>query len=151
MEKIRFKQSDNQRSLADTSKQVRMSMADRRHSLDINDKSILRSCLDVLQSSISVKSVTGMSERLETTARQLGLKFIVHSNSSSTHNFYISTETFYVEICIDKSGMVLETRIHHNKTSQINITHSITSQHHHATSHTPSQPSSSSSSISSFT
>ena len=113
MEKIRFKQADSQRSLSDSSKQVRMSMADRRHSLDINDKAILRSCLDVLQSSISVQSVTGMSERLETTARQLGLKFIVHSNSSSTHNFYISTETFYVEICIDKSGSVLETRIHH--------------------------------------
>ena len=113
MEKIRFKQADSQRSLADSSKQVRMSMADRRHSLDINDKAILRSCLDVLQSSISVKSVTGMSERLETTARQLGLKFIVHSNNSNTHNFYISTETFYVEICIDKSGSVLETRIHH--------------------------------------
>ena len=71
MEKIRFKQADSQRSLADSSKQVRMSMADRRHSLDINDKAILRSCLDVLQSSISVRSVTGMSERLETTARQL--------------------------------------------------------------------------------
>ena len=54
-----------------------------------------------------------MSERLETTARQLGLKFMVHNSSSNTHNFYISTETFYVEICIDKSGGVLETRIHH--------------------------------------
>jgi len=115
MERIRFKQTseNNQKSLGDTSKIVRMNMADRRHSLDTTDKSILRSCLDTLQSSISVRSVTGMSERLETTARQLGLKFMVHSSSSSTHNFYISTETFYVEICIDKSGAVLETRIHH--------------------------------------
>ena len=127
MEKIRFKQADSQRSLSDSSKQVRMSMADRRHSLDINDKAILRSCLDVLQSSISVQSVTGMSERLETTARQLGLKFIVHSNSSSTHNFYISTETFYVEICIDKSGSVLETRIHHHHPRQ----HHPHYHHHH--------------------
>ena len=43
MERIRFKQAENsQKSLADTSKIVRMSMADRRHSLDTNDKSMLR-------------------------------------------------------------------------------------------------------------
>ena len=115
MERIRFKQAEvSQKSLAETSKLVRMSMADRRHSLDINDKAVLRSCLDTLQSSISVRSVTGMSERLETTARQLGLKFMpVHSASSITHNFYISTETFYVEIIIDKTGSILETRINH--------------------------------------
>jgi len=112
MEKIRSK-ADSLRSLTDTSKIVRMRMADRRHSLDINDKSILRNCLDTLQSSISVRSVTGMSERLETIARQMDLKFMVHSANPNQHNFYISTETFYIEICIDQTGAVLETRIHH--------------------------------------
>jgi len=112
MERIRSK-SDTQKSLADSSKIVRMGMADRRHSLDTNDKAVLRACLDTLQTSISVRSVSGMSERLETTARQLGLKFMVHSANPNTHNFYISTETFYVEICIDQNGTVLETRIHH--------------------------------------
>jgi len=112
MEKIRSK-ADSLKSLADTSKMVRMGMADRRHSLDITDKAILRSCLDTLQTSISVRSVTGMSERLETTARQMGLKFMVHSANPNQHNFYISTETFYIEICIDHTGSVLETRIHH--------------------------------------
>jgi len=112
MERIRSK-SDSLKSLADSSKIVRMGMADRRHSLDTNDKAVLRSCLDTLQASISVRSVSGMSERLETTARQMGLKFMVHSTNPNTHNFYISTETFYVEICIDQNGSVLETRIHH--------------------------------------
>ena len=44
MERIRFKQTseNNQKSLGDTSKIVRMNMADRRHSLDTTDKSILR-------------------------------------------------------------------------------------------------------------
>jgi len=112
MEKIRSK-SDSMRSLVDSSKIVRMGMADRRHSLDTNDKGVLRACLDTLQTSISVRSVNGMSERLETTARQMGLKFMVHSTNPNTHNFYISTETFYLEICIDQHGTVLETRIHH--------------------------------------
>ena len=48
-----------------------------------------------------------MSERLETVARQLGLKFMVHSTNPSTNNFYISTETFYLEICIDHTGSVM--------------------------------------------
>ena len=48
-----------------------------------------------------------MSERLETVARPLGLKFMVHSTNPSTHNFYISTETFYLEICIDHTGSVM--------------------------------------------
>merc|ERR1712059_65846 len=112
MEKIRGR-ADNMRSLTDTCKVIRMGMADRRHSLDIQDKAVLRSCLDGLQSSISVRSVTGMSDRLETIARQMSLKFMVHSANPSQHNFYISTETFYVEICMDQTGAVLETRIHH--------------------------------------
>jgi len=112
MEKIRSK-ADSTKSLVDSSKVVRMGMADRRHSLDTNDKTVLRACLDTLQTSISVRSVNGMSERLETTARQMGLKFMVHSTNPNTHNFYISTETFYLEICIDQNGTVLETRIHH--------------------------------------
>merc|ERR1712059_107002 len=55
----------------------------------------------------------GMADRLETIARQMSLKFMVHSANPSQHNFYISTETFYVEICMDQTGAVLETRIHH--------------------------------------
>ena len=84
--------------------------------------SLFRACLDLLQTSIEVKSAAGMSERLETAARQLGLKFMVHSSSSNTNNFYISTETFYVEIIIDKHGSVLETRIHHQNQSSITST-----------------------------
>ena len=45
MERVRFKQAaaeNSGKSLADTSKMVRMNMADRRHSLDTVDKAILR-------------------------------------------------------------------------------------------------------------
>ena len=85
-----------------------MGMANRGHSLDINDKAVLRGCLDTLQDSISVRSVAGMSERLETIARKMGLKFNHHNTT-----FYISTETFYVEVRMDGEGAVLETKIHH--------------------------------------
>jgi len=107
MEKLRAK-ADSQKTLADTSKIVRMGMANRGHSLDINDKAVLRGCLDTLQDSISVRSVAGMSERLETIARKMGLKFNHHNTT-----FYISTETFYVEVRMDGEGAVLETKIHH--------------------------------------
>jgi len=107
MEKLRAK-ADGQKTLADTSKIVRMGMANRGHSLDINDKAVLRGCLDTLQDSISVRSVAGMSERLETIARKMGLKFNHHNTT-----FYISTETFYVEVRMDGEGAVLETKIHH--------------------------------------
>ena len=95
-------------SMLDFSTQVRMGMANRGHSLDINDKAVLRGCLDTLQDSISVRSVAGMSERLETIARKMGLKFNHHNTT-----FYISTETFYVEVRMDGEGAVLETKIHH--------------------------------------
>ena len=94
--------------MLDFSTQVRMGMANRGHSLDINDKAVLRGCLDTLQDSISVRSVAGMSERLETIARKMGLKFNHHNTT-----FYISTETFYVEVRMDGEGAVLETKIHH--------------------------------------
>jgi len=112
MEKIRAKAGD-MKSLAETAKIIRMGMADRRHSLDINDKAIFRTCLDTLQSSISVKTVAGMSERLETVARQLQLKFMAANPTPGQHSFYISTEMFYLEIGIDNNGVVQGTNIHH--------------------------------------
>lgn len=112
MEKLRAKAAD-MKSLAETAKIIRMGMADRRHSLDINDKAIFRTCLDTLQSSISVKTVAGMSERLETVARQLQLKFMAANPTPGQHSFYISTEMFYLEIGIDNSGVVAGTNIHH--------------------------------------
>ena len=57
MERIRFKQAESSiKTLSDTSKVVRIAMADRRHSLDTQDKSILRSCLDTLQVSSDLLS-----------------------------------------------------------------------------------------------
>jgi len=118
MEKIRAKQGrhegmESTKSLAETAKIIRMGMADRRHALDINDKAIFRTCLDTLQSSISVKTVAGMSERLETVARQLQLKFMAANPTPGQHSFYISTEMFYLEIGIDNNGVVQGTNIHH--------------------------------------
>ena len=41
MEKLRSK-ADNSKSMSETAKAVRMRMAEQKHSLDINDKAILR-------------------------------------------------------------------------------------------------------------
>jgi len=117
MERIRAK-ADSQKSLADTSKIVRMGMANRGHSLDINDKAVLRGCLDTLQDSISVRSVAGMSERLETIARKMGLKFNHHNTT-----FYISTETFYLEVRMDGEGGVVDTKIHHQSVERTATSH----------------------------
>jgi len=113
MEKIRGRAEVGKSLENCTAKMVRMGMADRRHSLDIQDKSVLRSCLDTLQSNMSVRSVGGMSDRLESLARQMNLKFMVHSPAPSQHSFYISTETFYVEMNMSHTGAILETKIHH--------------------------------------
>jgi mediator of RNA polymerase II transcription subunit 1 len=117
MERLRAK-ADSQKSLVDTSKIVRMGMANRSHSLDIVDKAVLRGCLDTLQDSISVRSVAGMSERLETIARKMGLKFNHHGTT-----FYISTETFYLEVRMDQAGTVVETKIHHQSVERSTNSH----------------------------
>lgn len=112
MERIRSR-ADQMRGLADTAKAVRMGLADRRHSLDIQDKEIFQKCLDSLQTSISVRSAGGMSERLETIARQLNLKLITHAQNQSVQQFYISSENFYIEITMDKTGTVKSAVINH--------------------------------------
>ena len=43
-----------------------------------------------------MRSVAGMAERLETISRQMGLKFNHHNTT-----FYLSTETFYMEVTLD--------------------------------------------------
>ncbi|XP_023337527.1 mediator of RNA polymerase II transcription subunit 1 isoform X2 [Eurytemora carolleeae] len=112
MERIRVK-SDQQKTLLDTAKSLRIAMADKRHSLDSQDKEIFRKCLDTLQSSISVRSASGMLEKLETIARQMNLKCIQNSQPPSIIHLFIMSEPFYVDIVVDGVGSVMGVNIHH--------------------------------------
>jgi len=111
MERIRGK-VDQQKTLLDTAKAVRIGMADKRHSLDIQDKEIFRKCLDTLQSSISVKTSVGMLEKLETIARQMKLKCI-KNHQPPVYHLFITSEAFYIDIVIDAAANVMGVNIHH--------------------------------------
>jgi len=112
MERLRGK-VDQSKTLLDTAKSVRIGMADKRHSLDIQDKEIVRKCLDTVQSSISVRSCSGMTEKLETIARQRKLKCIQNLQPPSLTHLFITSEAFYMDVVIDASGKVMKVNIHH--------------------------------------
>ncbi|KAL3273025.1 hypothetical protein HHI36_014481 [Cryptolaemus montrouzieri] len=109
MEKLRSKASQY-KTLAEISKNVRMTMLDKRYALDSVEKSQHQKCLDTLQHSIKVTSLQSMVERLESLTRQLGLKFMV---GPSDVQLFISSDMFYLEILLDASGAVQDVKVHH--------------------------------------
>ncbi|KAK9888255.1 hypothetical protein WA026_000520 [Henosepilachna vigintioctopunctata] len=109
MEKLRSKATQF-KSLQEISKNVRMTMLDKRYSLDSVEKSQHQKCLDTLQHSIKVTSLQSMVERLESLTRQLGLKFMV---GNSDVQLFISSDMFYLEILLDSSGTVQDVKVHH--------------------------------------
>jgi len=111
MERIRSR-VDLSKTLLDTAKTVRIGLADKRHSLDIEDKEIYRSCLDKLQASITVRTTSGLMEKLETIARQMNLESIQNCQPPVNHLF-IHSEVFYIDVVIDNNGMVMSVSIHH--------------------------------------
>ncbi|XP_074040881.1 mediator complex subunit 1 [Leptinotarsa decemlineata] len=107
MEKLRSK-SAQYKSLPEISKNVRMTLLEKRYALDTVEKSQHQKCLDTLQHSIRVTSLQSMVERLESLTRQLGLKFVVEPSG-----VFISSDMFYLEIVLDPSGVVKDVKIHH--------------------------------------
>ncbi|KAF5288427.1 hypothetical protein FQR65_LT02079 [Abscondita terminalis] len=109
MEKLRSKASQL-KSLQETSKTVRMTMLDKRYSLDSVEKSQHQKCLDTLQHCIKVTSLQSMIERLESLTRQLGLKFMLGPSGTE---LFISSDMFYFEIILEQSGAVRDVKVHH--------------------------------------
>ncbi|CAG9858605.1 unnamed protein product [Phyllotreta striolata] len=107
MEKLRSKTSQC-KSLAEISKNVRMTLLEKRYASDSVEKSQHQKCLDTLQHSIKVTSLQSMVERLESLTRQLGLKFVVEHSG-----VFISSDMFYLEIVLSPTGAVDDVKIHH--------------------------------------
>lgn len=107
MEKLRSKASQC-KSLQEISKNVRMTLLEKRYASDSVEKSQHQKCLDTLQHSIKVTSLQSMVERLESLTRQLGLKFVVEPSG-----VFISSDMFYLEIVLGSSGSVEDVKIHH--------------------------------------
>ncbi|CAH1154639.1 unnamed protein product [Phaedon cochleariae] len=107
MEKLRSK-SAQYKSIPEISKNVRMSLLEKRYASDSIEKSQHQKCLDTLQHSIKVTSLQSMVERLESLTRQLGLKFVVEPSG-----VFISSDMFYLEVVLDPSGAAKDVKIHH--------------------------------------
>ncbi|XP_044734754.1 mediator of RNA polymerase II transcription subunit 1 [Chrysoperla carnea] len=112
MEKLRSK-AGQFKTFQETSKNVRMTMLDKRYALDSVDKAQHQKCLDTLQHCIKVTSFQSMVERLESLTRQLGLKFTVGPSGAE---LFISSDMFYLEVILEpneRGGGVRDVKIHH--------------------------------------
>lgn len=113
MEKLRSK-APHFKSFVETSKNVRMTLLDKRYALDSVEKSQHQKCLDTLQHSIKVTSLQSMVERLESLTRQLGLKFVQRLCQNPTgYELFITSDVFYLEIILQESGAVHDVKVHH--------------------------------------
>ncbi|XP_076042410.1 mediator complex subunit 1 [Oratosquilla oratoria] len=107
MERLRSKAGSLQ-SLTDSAKAVKTAIANKLHILDPNERAVLGRCLDSLQHNIKVTTLPAMVERLEATAKQLGLKFTA---GTSGFEVYISCDMFYVEVVLDPDGKVKDVKV----------------------------------------
>jgi len=77
---------------------------------DTAERNQVQKCLDVIQKSIRITSLTSMKERLETIARQLALKLKIGPKGE----LFIFTEMFLVEIQLNiETGQVQDVKISH--------------------------------------
>lgn len=77
---------------------------------DAGERNQIERCLDTIQKNITITSLQSMVERLETIARQLGLKFI----RSTENDVFITSDMFYVEVLLESSaGYVVDVKIAH--------------------------------------
>ncbi|XP_061186032.1 mediator of RNA polymerase II transcription subunit 1-like [Saccostrea echinata] len=84
---------------------------DKKMMVEEKDVTTIRSCLDRLQSCIKVVSQQTLLERLEASARQVGLMFTIPA--SSEKSAIISNEMFRIEIIFDPGGLVKDVRVSH--------------------------------------
>ncbi|KAL7647805.1 UNVERIFIED_CONTAM: hypothetical protein RMT77_001414 [Armadillidium vulgare] len=107
MEKLRSK-ACSLKSLPESAKAIKQSILNKQHVLDPGEKTTLGQCLDKLQQNIKVTSLSAMVERLEATARQLGLQF---TSATSGPEVYISCDMFYVEVHLQNEGKVRDVKV----------------------------------------
>ncbi|KAK7078708.1 Mediator of RNA polymerase II transcription subunit 1, partial [Halocaridina rubra] len=107
MERLRSK-AVGFRSLVESAKGIKHGILHKQHLLDPSERAALGSCLDSLQNNIKVTSLPAMVERLEATARHLGLKFTAGTTGSEV---FVSCDMFYVEVLLDPDGRVRDVKV----------------------------------------
>lgn len=83
--------------------------------MDLADRTQLQKCLDTLLQSMSVNSLQGMVERLESISRQLNLKLMAGQTGLE---LFISSDMFYLEVSLEPSGAVKDVKVHHEGKSE---------------------------------
>lgn len=68
-------------------------------------------CLDKLQRSLKVRSLSTMVNRLELLSKQKGLEYHI---SPTGKGCYITSEMFYVEVMVKKNGEVIDVKLAHH-------------------------------------
>ncbi|XP_043910876.1 mediator of RNA polymerase II transcription subunit 1 [Protopterus annectens] len=107
-EKLHIKYGQN-RPWPETMKVVRQAM-EKRPVLSPGDHQHLVNCLESLQKALQVGSLSSMTDRLESIARQNNLSS--HLSPSGTV-CYITSDMFYLEVVLDPSGEVCDVKVAH--------------------------------------
>lgn len=120
MERLRAKAS-NYRSASDLSRAVRTTLLDRRTAPDAADRQLLRASLDQLAHAVPARDASSLADRIDSISKQVAarwtkrgvgtLKFM----GAPVHGcYYLTTESFYVEINFEgSSGRIVEAKVHH--------------------------------------
>ncbi|XP_069093553.1 mediator of RNA polymerase II transcription subunit 1 [Pleurodeles waltl] len=112
LEKLHAKFNQN-RPWMETMKLVRQVM-DKRGVLGPGGHPHLVSCLETLQKALKVSSLSAMTDRLESIARQNGLSSHLSANGTEC---YITSDMFYVEVQLDPAGLLCDVKVaHHGET-----------------------------------
>ncbi|KAJ0060387.1 hypothetical protein NL108_010164, partial [Boleophthalmus pectinirostris] len=93
----------------ETSKVVRQAM-EKRGVMNAAGHQLLLTCLETLQKALKVTSLSSMTDRLESIARQNMLGS--HLSPSGTE-CYITSDMFYVEVQLDTTGQLVDVKVAH--------------------------------------
>lgn len=120
MERLRAKAS-NYRSASDLSRAVRTTLLDRRTAPDAADRLLLRASLDQLAHAVPARDACSLADRIDSISKQVAARWTKRGVGTLTfmgapvHGcYYLTTESFYVEINIEgSSGRIVEAKVHH--------------------------------------
>lgn len=109
LERLYCKHSSS-RSWQETSKVIRQAM-EKRGAVNTGGHQLLLNCLETLQRALKVSTLPSMTDRLESIARQN----MLGSHLSPSHTeCYITSDMFYVEVHMDKSGKLMDVKVAHH-------------------------------------
>nr|XP_055031695.1 mediator of RNA polymerase II transcription subunit 1 [Misgurnus anguillicaudatus] len=109
LERLHAKHNSS-RSWQETSKVVRQAM-EKRGGMNTSGHQMLLSCLETLQRALKVSSLSSMTDRLESIARQ---NMLGSHLSPSRTECYITSDMFYVEVHLDKAGQLVDVKVAHH-------------------------------------